>query len=161
MALTNEASVELGNVEASPPVANPVHAWHGRVRIARFDFTQGAAAGDAGSSARLIRLPAGRVRVLLALSRIAFSAMGTARTMDLGWEAYTDDNGTAVAAAAAGLDAAVNVAAAGSVNPSGTVGGDETVLFASESGVVIAATINGGTIPAAATLKGYLLYVVD
>ena len=162
MAVTTENSTEYANVVASPPVMNKTADWHGRMRLMFFEFTQGAAAGDAGSIARMVKLPAGKVRVILPLSRIAFSAMGAARTMDLGWEAYNDDDGNdAVAADPNGLDDGVDVSGAGSVNPGGTVGGAETYLFESAEGVVLTAQINDGTIPAAATLKGYIVYVVD
>ena len=162
MAVTTENSTEYALTVAVPAKVPFVHQLHGRLRIAFFDFTQGAAAGDATSVARLVKLPAGKVRLLLPLSRIAYSAIGTARTMDLGWEAYNDDDGNdAVAADPNGLDDGVDVAAAGSVNPGGTIGTHETKLFESAAGVVITAQINDGTIPAAATLKGYFVYVVD
>ena len=161
MAVTTEDSVEVARAEATPRKVNQTHKWHGRLRYAHFEFTQGAAAGDAGSIARLVKLPQGKVRVILPLSRVAFSAMGAARTMDLGWEAYTDDDAAAVAADPNGLDDGVDVSGAGSVNPGGTIGTHETKLFESHSEVVLTAQINDGTIPAAATIMGYFAYVVD
>ncbi len=162
MAVTTENSVEYGNHVASPPVMNKTADWHGRLRLMFFEFTQGAAAGDAGSIARLVKLPAGKVRVILPVSRIGFSALGAARTMDVGWEAYNDDDGNnAIAADPNGLDDGVDVSAAGAVNPTGIVGGAETYLFESTAGVVLSAQINDGTIPAGATIKGYFVYVVD
>jgi hypothetical protein len=161
MALTNENSAELAKVLATPPQSLNPDEWHGRFRPYRFTFTQGAAAGDANSFARLVKLPAGRYRVFLALSRVANSAFGASRTLNLGWEAYTDINGQAVAASVNGLDAAQDVAAAGAYPPIGTVGGDESFLFESRSGVVINAQVLAGTIPVGATLKGYFLVVSD
>ncbi len=161
MAVTTQNSDQYANHVATPPVMNAPHVWGGKMRQAFFEFTQ-SGAGDAGSIARLVKLPAGKVRVILPLSRIAFSALGTSRTLDLGWEAYEDDDGfDAVAADPNGLDDGVDVSSAGSVNPAGTVGGAETYLFESAEGVVITAQINDGTIPDAATLKGYLVYVVE
>jgi len=161
MAVTTESSTEYAlttNVPAKMPAS---HQWHGRLRIATCEFTQGSSAGDAGSLAYLVKLPAGKVRLILPLSRLGYSAMGTGRTMDLGWLAYTDDDGDAVVADPNGLDDGVSVATAGSVNPGGTVGGGETYLFESQGGVTLTAQINDGTIPAAATIKGYFAYVVD
>ena len=120
-----------------------------------------AGTGDAGSLAELVRLPAGHVRLILPLSRVAFSALGSSRTMDLGWAAYANHDGAAVVADPNGLDAAVSVSAAGSVNPSGTVGGGETMLFSAQEGLTLTAQINGGTIPSGATLNGWFVYVVD
>ena len=156
MAVTQQKSTQVSNAAASPAVMNPTHDWHGRLRIARFDFTQ-SGQGDAGSLAELVQLPAGRVRVILPLSRVAFAAMGAARTLDLGWLAYTDDDGNAVTADPNGLDDGVDVATAGSINPDGTVGGDESYLFSSQAGVTIPAQINDGTFDDLKTLKGYLV----
>ena len=50
---------------------------------------------------------------------------------------------------------------AGAFVPGGTLGGDETKLFESLDGVVVTAQVNDGTIPAGATLDGYLAYVMD
>lgn len=162
MAVTTENSNQYANTVAEPRVKNPTHEAHGRVRLARFNFTQGAAAGDAGSLARLVRLPKGRVRVLLPLSRIAHSALGASRTLDLGWEAYHADDGSGlVAADPNGLDDGVDVSSAGALVPGGTLGGDETRLFGSLDGVVVTAQVNDGTIPAGATLDGHLAYVMD
>ena len=162
MAITTENSIQYANTVAEPRVRNPTHEAHGRLRFARFNFTQGAAAGDAGSLARLVRLPKGRVRLVLPLSRVAHSALGASRTIDLGWEAHVADDGSGdVAADPNGLDDGVDGATAGAFVPGGTVGGDETRLFASLDGVVITAQVNDGTIPAGATLDGHLAYVMD
>lgn len=161
MAVTQEKSSQITNLEASPPTFIPTTDWKGRVRAMRFTFTQGAAAGDAGSLAELVKLPAGNVRVLLYLSRLNFSAMGASRTLDLGWLAYANPDGTAVTADPNGLDDGVSVATAGNATPGGTVGGDETFLFQSKEGVTLTAQINDGTIPAAATIGGTIVYIQD
>ena len=162
MAVTTENSDQYDESYATVPAKVPeTHEWAGRLRIAFFEFTQGGDAGDATSVARLIKLPAGKIRLILPISRVAFSALGSSRTMDLGWEAYTDDDGDSVAADPNGLDDGVDVSSAGSVNPAGTVGTHETYLLESRAGVVITAQINDGTIPSAATLMGYFFYVVD
>jgi len=161
MAVTTEQSTEYALTQAVPAKVPASHQLHGRMRIAFFAFTQGSSAGDATSTATLVKLPAGKVRLMNRLSYIGFSALGASRTLDLGWQAYTDDNGDAVAADPNGLDDGVDVSSAGSVIPGGTIGTHETKLFESQAGVVIDAQINDGTIPAAATLMGHLVYVVD
>lgn len=161
MAATNENSNQIDNAEARPVVlANP-NEDGGVLRYKRATFVQGAAAGDAGSTAILWKLPAGRVRVHNALSRIAHSAFGASRVLKLGWQAYTGADGNAVAADDDGLDASVDISSAGSFNIGGTVGGDETYLFESQDGVTLEATVTGGTIPAAATLDGNLYFTTD
>ena len=160
MAVTTQQSAQLALINGDPKRPNPVHDWAGRLRLALFDFTQ-VGSGDAGSIAELVKLPAGHVRLILPLSRIGFSALGASRTMDLGWAAYADHEGAAVAADPNGLDDGVDVASAGSVNPAGTVGGGETLLFSAQAGVVLTAQVNDGTIPDGATLKGWFVYAVD
>jgi hypothetical protein len=161
MAITTQDSTQLANTVAEPRVKNPTTDAHGRLRFARFSFVQ-SGVGDAGSIARLVRLPKGKVRVILPLSRVAFSALGASRTMDLGWEAYQADGGSGeIAADPNGLDDGVDVSSAGAVVPGGTVGSDETVLFETLTGVVLTAQVNDGTIPDAATLSGHIAYVMD
>ena len=146
-------------INATPPVKIEANQWNGKLRFYEFDIT--TVAGSDGDTIGLIKLPAGKQRIVLPLSRIAFSAFGAARTMDLGWEAYTDQDGTAVAADPNGLDDGIDVSGAGSVNPGGTVGGAETYLFDSRDGVVITAQINDAAIGAGETLDGYLIVVQE
>lgn len=161
MAVTQEQATEVSNPAATPPVLNDVNSVGGNVKRARFNFTQGAAAGDAGSLAEIVKLPAGSVRVWLDHSIVSSSAMGASRTADMGWLAYTDLDNAAVAADPNGLDDGVDVSSAVRYAPIGTVGEDETYLFQSNGGVTLTIQINDGTIPAAATLKGYIEYTID
>lgn len=161
MAVTHENSVQYGNAVADPKVMNETNDWHGRLRQERFTFVQGAAAGDIGSTQRLVILPAGRCRVFMHLSYLHASAFGASRTLDIGWQAYTDLDGDAVAADPNGLRAAIDVAAAGSKAMTGTIGLDETKQFLSRDEVKIWATVAGGTIPIGATLSGAIIYVKD
>ena len=91
--------------------------WACRLRIAFFEFTQGSSAGDATSTATLVKLPAGKVRLILPLSYIGASALGSSRTMDLGWQAYVNDAGTTVAADPNGLDDGIDVSSATTSTP--------------------------------------------
>ena len=141
MAITTENSTQYARTVATPSKKVTVPDWHARLRFMFFEFAQGSSAGDAGSIARLIRLPAGRCRVILPLSRLSCTAMGSSRTMDLGWEAYTNEDGTAVVADPNGLH--------------------ETKLFDSQDGVVITAQINDASLPAADTIDGWFAYGVD
>lgn len=161
MAVTIQKSTEITNQEASPIVLASPDVNTGKVRVETFSFTQATANGDAGSYAYLVNLPAGKVKVILPLSRIAFSAFGAARTLDLGWLAYEDKDGATVVADPNGLDDGVDISSAGSVNPSGTVGGAETYTFESKSGVTLSAQINGDTLVVGNTLKGYITYVKE
>lgn len=162
MAVTTENSDLLTNDAARPPAQNAVHLAKGRLRIMRFRYTQGSDAGDANSVQKLCKLPAGNVLVLLALSRIAWSALGTSTTLDIGPAAYTDQAGDTVAADVDGWDADIDVAAAGVA----TLGSDYDTepndpVFLSRDGVVIQSKNIAAGIPAAATLYGYIVYIQD
>lgn len=162
MAVQNKQSTQYSNPLQSPYIANPPGDVDGKIRIAWFDHAQ-ATVGDATSTVHLVKLPPGRVRVILPLSRISFSAMGTATTLDLGWDAYRDFSNVVVVADADGLAADLDVAAAGSLlfSSSGTLpaGSGDTKIFESNGGINLFATINDAGIPAAATLNGMIAWV--
>lgn len=161
MAVTAENSTEITNESATPPVKNDSCDMRGRLRVMRFTFTQGAAAGDATSTQALIKIPPGKVNVHLDLSRIAFSAFGAARVLDIGHTGFTNPDGTAVAAAAAALANDIDVSSAGNAKMTGVVGGEEIFQINSKDGTTIQAVVAGGTIPAAATLKGCAYISLD
>lgn len=152
MAVTTEASTQAAR-QADPSLGKIEGYDSGALRLARFDFTQGAAAGDANSTADLVRLPAGRVRVIGPLSRIAFSALGASRVIDVGHTGYTETDGDAVTA---DEDAFATAIAATNAGASALTG---EVLVDSRAGVLVQAKIEAGTIPAGATLSGYIAYL--
>ena len=160
MAVTSQKSTEYTNATSSPVVQNAVHDYHGRVRIAYFTHDQDGA-GDAGSSVALCSLPAGKVRVLLASSSAYCNWTTGSATLDLGWDAYTNTDGNAVAADIDGLVDGLDVDTAGyQTFGAGTTATGGTYLFESQGGVVIRAT-SPGAIAAGDDLVGYIMYVVD
>lgn len=161
MAVTTQKSTEYTNATANPVVQNAVHDYHGRVRIAYFTHDQDGA-GDATSSVALCSLPAGKVRVLLSSSNAYVNWTTGSATLDLGWDAYTNTDGNAVAADADGLVNGLDVDTAGYQNfGSGTTATGGTYLFESQGGVVIRATSQDTAIAAGDDLVGYIMYVVD
>lgn len=165
MAVTTEDSDQIVNMEALPPVRLNTNELGGRLRIARFSFTQGAAAGDANSLVNLVKLPPGKtVTVLKNLSRIVCSAFGAARTLDIGFLAHVNLDGTAVSASIdtlldGGDVSAIAELALGVGTAALTV--ENTMTFNSRTAVEIQAKVLGDTIPAGATLAGYIVYVED
>lgn len=163
MAVTEQSSTQVSNVESKPAIMNPSHEWDGKVRYRYFDFTQ-SGAGDANSLANLVKLPAGKVRVLRAESKLWASAFGAARTLDVGYLAHTKDDGLKTPVAAVvdhfidGLDVSAATNATLFNQDDVTV---PTTLFESEDGVTIQAIVLGGTIPDLATLKGYIAFIVE
>ena len=127
----------------------------GKIRLAHFTFVNGSTVGADGSSVDLVKLPHGKVRILPGLSRIAVSALGSSRVMDLGVRAYVASDGkTAVAAI---LNDFVNDRDVSSATDS-TFGTTVKKDYFSSTGLTICATIAGGTIDAAETMEGYVAY---
>ena len=160
MAITTQKSTEYTNATATPVTLNEANVYHGRVRIAHFTHDQDGA-GDATSSVALCSLPAGKVKVLLSSSNAYVNWTTGSATLDLGWDAYTNISGTAVAADADGLLNGLNVDTVGYQN----FGADQvatggTYTFETQGGGVIRATSPTAMVDGD-DLVGYILYVVD
>lgn len=161
MAVTTQNSTEYGNQVATPPVVQDAHVTLGKVRIAAFSHTQ-SGAGDAGSSAALVKLPPGKVRLLGAMSHAYVNWTTALATLDLGWDAYTDIDGAAVAADPNGLDDGLDVDAAGAKSfGSILAAAGAQKVFESRGGVVIRATSQDVALADADTIAGYIVYVVE
>lgn len=161
MAVTTEKSTQVSNAVAAPPVMNPAYNIGGDLKVMYFSFTQGAAAGDIGSTADLLTMPPGKYRLLLDQSNVTVSAFGASRTLDVGYTAYTNYDGTAVAADADAFVSAADVSAAATValTEALAAGTDRTYLVDATSPFTLQAKVAGGTIPAGATIKGYVVAV--
>ena len=163
MAVTTQKSTEYTNATATPVTLNEANVYHGSVRIAFFTHDQDGV-GDAGSSVALCKLPAGKVKVLLKSSNAYVNWTTSSATLDLGWDAYTDINGTAVAADPDGLVDGLDVDTVGYQTLEGALAGiiatGGTYTFETQSGVVIRATSPTAMVDGD-DLVGYLLYVVD
>lgn len=159
MAVTTEQSTQVANAEATPPVKNPAYNEGGDLKVLYFNFTQGDAAGDANSTADLLNMPPGKYRILLDQSNVTNSAFGASRTLDVGYTAYTNYDGTAVTADEDAFVTAADVSAAATtaLTESLAAGADRTFFVDSKEGFVLQAKCEGGTLPASATLKGYVV----
>lgn len=136
---------------------------HGKKRVQYFKYTNTSGGDlDANSYIQLCKLPQGLVRVLPRESFVKFSAM-TGASMRIGADPY----------ASTYIDDAVNprdvdmfmpstsVAAAGYTSFSTGATGAVKVDAYNVKGVVVAAQITGGVIPANATVEGYITYVYE
>lgn len=166
MAVTNQESTQYENAFTDAPRnMNPVSVWGGKVQSARFSHTQ-SGAGDATSDVALVRLPAGRVRVLLNLSDAYVNWTTGSATLDLGWGAYTGLDGVAVAANPDGLCDGIDVESAGlfnfGANSVAAVKADGAEYeFVSSTGVTIYATSQDQVLAASSTIAGRIVYVCD
>lgn len=161
MAVTTQNSTEYGNSIATPPTIQDAQVLAGKVRIAYFSHTQ-SGAGDSGSSAAVVKLPPGKVRMLGRMSEAYVNWTTAAATLDVGWDAYTNIDGTAVAADVDGIDDGISVEVAG-FQVFGTAltanGGDK--VFESRDGVVLRLTSASTAIIAGNVAVGHIAYVVE
>lgn len=148
MAVTKNKSEQIKENESGKMISSLDNA---RVRLMGFDFRQGTTAGADGSTADLVSLPA-RCKVVPTLSRLTSSALGA--TLNVGLRAHTNADGTAVAEDDDALSSALAVTTAASV----TLNVEGYVDVDSKSNVIVFAK---GTLPANATLSGYIAYLAD
>ena len=161
MAITTQYSTEYNQAYVANTGNLDSQVQAGRVRVAYFTCAQDGA-GDAGSSFALVKLPAGKVRLLASQSKAYVNWTTASATLDLGWDAYTAPDGTAVTADSDGLDNGIDVDTAGYQTFGSVVtatGG--TKVFESKDGVVIRATSADTAIVSGDDLVGFMLYVVD
>ena len=163
MAVTTQKSTEYTNATATPIVKNSTTEEHGKLRTMFFTHDQDGA-GDANSTVTLGKLPAGRVRVIGGLSRFYCNWVTGSQTMDIGWEAFTAQDGTTTAADVDGLVDGLDVDAVGYFDMEGNTAAGKlkggTYTFESRDGVeitalAIAALVDGDD------LCGYITYVID
>ena len=163
MAVTTQKSTEYTNRTATPVTNNKTTEEHGKLRIMFFTHDQDGA-GDASSSVALGELPAGRVRVLLALSRAYVNWTTSSATLDLGWDAYTDQDGSTTAADTDGLVDGEDVDTVGYFDMEGGLAATKapggTHVFESKDGVVLRAT-SSTAIADGDDLIGWIVYIVD
>ena len=166
MAVTTQESAQYAAVYTTKPAALvATSTWGGRLRSAYVSHTQ-SGVGDAGSSVALWKVPPGTVRLILPMSYLYINWTGTSAVLDLGWDAYTDLAGAAVAADPDGLIDGLDVDTADvqGFEELGALAGlaatGYTKLFESKDGVTIRATAPVA-LANADSMVGVLTYVQD
>ena len=162
MAVTTQESTEYtAAYTTTPPTKLKPDELHGRLRIARFTHNQ-SGAGDATSNVALCKLPAGRVTIFGALSSFYVNWTTASATIDIGWDAYTDFDDTAVVADPDGLDNGVSVESAAAIAIASVLATSNKIkTFESTDVVVIRATSQDTAIVDDDDLVGYIVYVID
>lgn len=117
------------------------------------------ASGDANSTIALCFLPAGKYTLLGHLSTVAHSAFGTGRTMDIGWDAYENQDGTTVNADEDGIHSAADVAAAGAFVPLDELGVSRMKVFDSKNGVTIRAKVEAAALSSGETIDAVFVFM--
>lgn len=154
-------SDQIADIDAVPSVRLNPTELHGRVRIAWFDWINGLVAGDAGGVIELVRLPAGRVRILGKLSEFYSQSTTGSQVYNIGWAAHRDLDDVVVVADPNGLNAATDVDTVGAFNFCIVqVATGSTKVLESNGGIVI--TLTASQILAASEgIYGWIAYVLD
>lgn len=154
-------SEQVTKLDAVPAEVLQPNESHSKVRIAVFEYDQVAEGAD-GTIIQLCKLPAGRVRVLGYESLLYHNLTTATVDLDVGWAAYTDFAGDAVAADDDGLDVEIDCETAAVIRlGSALVAEAHMKVFESQEGVIITATLETAVIAADDTLNGYIAYVLD
>ena len=147
-------STQYTQLYLSEKRASPGLGMRGKSNSPVIDFNQGASAGTIGDTILLEKLPAPSVRILPAKWIIEVNGWTAATTLSIGWKAYRDRKGAAVAASANGIVNALAISTDGRVHLAANAALQVMdKQFASREGVDIVATINGAAPAANATLK--------
>lgn len=158
MAVTPDKSAQYTNLTAVPPVLNDGRD-HGKLRMAHAKLTLTAAGqGDA----KMIRLPAGKVRIFPRLGRLVAPQGAASSTIAVGLGAYTKMDGTTANADVDALLTATSTAG-GAVTAAllGTAAGQvEFVELESKDGVDVTITAAGGDTAAAGDIVVSAPYVL-
>jgi len=162
MAVTTQNSTEYANAIATPLVTANAVADKGKLRTLQFTHNQ-SGVGDAGSTVTLGKLPAGRVKLLGGLSRFYCNWTASSQTLDLGWAAYEDLDGTAVTADPDGLVDGLDVDTVGYFTMEGNTAAGKLLggnyIFESKKGVIVAKAV--GALADDDDLVGTITYIVD
>lgn len=154
MAVVNSFSTALTNKNNG--LTTPAHSSIGKVKRIHFDALP--TAGDVNSTVAILDIPPGKYRFDRFTSRLYHSAFGTGRTLDVGWDAYTNEDGTPVAASEAGLTAAADVSSAGEFSPGAALTTHPVgqKVFDSRDGVRIRCKVEGAALSAGEEVSGFM-----
>jgi hypothetical protein len=160
--MTTQNSTQYAAQTAVPPTKTDAALMYGKARVYKINFAQ-AGVGSAGSIARLIKLPPGKVAVYGYLSWLRTSNMGSGRTLHIGYSQYRLKDGTIQTADPDALNAsqAASAVAIFQLGAANTTAPGGTIVFESLAGVSLIATVNVGTIPDLATIEGVITVGVE
>ena len=145
-------SVQYAKTVDTPSVKISTTELHGRVRVAYADFT----AAGAQETINMFKLPDG-ARIIG--GRLNHAALGSSTTVSVGHAAYTQADGTAVAADVDEYKAAASSASAtGSAVASTTALGENSLVDAPD-GLIVTATTAGANATGLITVQ--MTYVLD
>ena len=145
-------STQYAKTVAASPSKISTTELHGRVRVAYADFTSAAAQ----ETINMFKLPDG-ARIIG--GRVNHAALGSSTTLSIGHAAYTQADGTAVAADVDEYKAAAASTSLTSFNIATTTALGENSLVDSPDGLIVTATTAGANATGLITVQ--MTYVLD
>jgi|TARA_S200002703_G_scaffold19238_1_gene15619 hypothetical protein len=145
-------STQYAKTVAASPSKISTTELHGRVRVAYADFTADAAQ----ETINMFKLPDG-ARIIG--GRVNHAALGSSTTLSIGHAAYTQADGTAVAADVDEYKAAAASTSLTSFNIATTTALGENSLVDSPDGLIVTATTAGANATGLITVQ--MTYVLD
>ena len=145
-------STQYAKTVAASPSKISTTELHGRVRVAYADFTADAAQ----ETINMFKLPDG-ARIIG--GRLNHAALGSSTTVSVGHAAYTQADGTAVAADVDEYKAAAASTSVSAANIAATTALGENSLVDAPDGLIVTATTAGGNATGLITVQ--MTYVLD
>ena len=145
-------STQYAKTVAASPSKISTTELHGRVRVAYADFTSAAAQ----ETINMFKLPDG-ARIIG--GRLNHAALGSSTTVSVGHAAYTQADGTAVAADVDEYKAAAAATSVSAFNIAASTALGENSLVDSPDGLVVTATTAGANATGLITVQ--MTYVLD
>ena len=145
-------STQYAKTVAASPSKISTTELHGRVRVAYADFTADAAQ----ETINMFKLPDG-ARIIG--GRLNHAALGSSTTVSVGHAAYTQADGTAVAADVDEYKAAAAATSVSAFNIAASTALGENSLVDSPDGLVVTATTAGANATGLITVQ--MTYVLD
>ena len=145
-------STQYAKTVAASPSKISTTELHGRVRVAYADFTSAAAQ----ETINMFKLPDG-ARIIG--GRLNHAALGSSTTVSVGHAAYTQADGTAVAADVDEYKAAAAATSVSAFNIAASTALGENSLVDSPDGLIVTATTAGANATGLITVQ--MTYVLD
>lgn len=145
-------STQYAKTVAASPSKISTTELHGRVRVAYADFTADAAQ----ETINMFKLPDG-ARIIG--GRLNHAALGSSTTVSVGHAAYTQADGTAVAADVDEYKAAAASTSVSAANIAATTALGENSLVDAPDGLIVTATTAGANATGLITVQ--MTYVLD
>lgn len=153
-------STQYSNYVTSPMTANKPSDWGAKLRCseAKLTFTAAGYTTASAGDISLIRMPAGRVRILSDLSRIIIPAGTSTSDFDLGYGAYVGADNVAVVADPNALDDSVDVGG-GAIDAAPTLPANGELVIESRSGFDIVCSFDTANSPASGDMYVRIVYM--